>query len=74
VVLPPAPSRTEVETRAGAAETDVYPLPRRSPDTTRRPEVYSAVSDWVASFLFAILLIAALGLATYTLSRPFFAH
>jgi hypothetical protein len=76
VVLPPKPARVPrppLEPAPEVSETDVYPLPRRTPPVPRRAETRSPVSDWVSSFLFAILLVAALGLATYTLARPFFA-
>jgi hypothetical protein len=65
-------ARAVVEPESAAPE-DVYPLPRRKPAPARRQEAQSAVSDCVASFLFAILLVAAVGLATYTLVRPFLA-
>jgi hypothetical protein len=66
------PPRLVVEPEVSAPE-DVYPLPQRSPPKPRRQQQPgSVVSDWVASFLFAILLLAAMGLASYTLARPFF--
>jgi hypothetical protein len=65
--------RPPLEPAPEVAETEVYPLPRRTPPVPRRAETRSPVSDWVSSFLFAILLVVALGLATYTLARPFFA-
>jgi hypothetical protein len=68
---PPARLLVEPAPEPAQADDEVYPLPRRT--KVRREEAPPPpVSDWVASFLFAILLIAALGLATYTLARPFF--
>jgi hypothetical protein len=70
---PPAPNPNppESEARPSPFATDPLPPPAPNPYPPEREEKEQAPGFWVAYALFVLLLIAGLGLAGFTLARPF---